>query len=127
MSDTMRGENGFWEFFVNEIPMICMTDEANNRMRIISPIKEMTEVPIEELEKAMEANFHSALDARYAVGEGVMWAAYIHPLKELTKDQAIDAVSQVYSAVITYGTLYTSTELVFPKSDSLSTPDLKKY
>ena len=62
----------------------------------------------------MEANFHSALDARYAISDGILWAAFIHPLQELTKDQVISAISQVYSTVQTFGTYYSSGELSFP-------------
>lgn len=117
MSDTMTGVQGNWQFFVREVPMFCITDENNNRMRIVAPIKELKDVSKEEMVEAMEANFHSALDVKYAVSEGIMWTAYIHPLKELSKDQAMDAIQQVYNAAITYGTLYSSTDLVFPKSD----------
>ena len=127
VSDTPRGSQGFWEFFIGETPMICMTDEANNRMRIISPVKEMIDVTLEEAESAMEANFHSALDVRYAVAEGVMWVAYIHPLEELSKEQAIDAVTQVYNAVHTFGSSYSSTDLIFPKSDTTSVQGQRKH
>jgi len=116
MSDTIRGQNGQWELIVNELPMLCFTDERNNRMRIICPIKEVKDVTYEEREKCLEANFHSALDVRYAMAEGYMWSAFIHPLKELTKDQVIDAIQQVYVAALTYGDIYTSTDLTFPKS-----------
>lgn len=117
MSDTMRGQNGQWEFVVNEVPMLCFTDQTHNRMRIISPIKEAKDVSYEEREKSLEANFHSALDVRYALAEGYMWSAFIHPLRELNKDQVIDAIKQVYAAAVTYGTIYTSTDLNFPKTE----------
>ena len=118
MADTMRGQNGQWEFVVNQVPMLCFTDQTHNRMRIISPIKEAKDVSYEEREKCLEANFHSALDVRYAMAEGYMWSAFIHPLGELTKDQVIDAIKQVYAAAVTYGSIYTSTDLNFPKTES---------
>ncbi len=59
-------------------------------------------------------NFHSALDVRYAESDGVMWVAFIHPLKELSKEQVEDAIRQVFAANLTFGTTYTSTDLVFP-------------
>jgi len=94
-------------------------------MRIISPIAETTDITDEQIGAAMEANFHSALDVRYAISDGIMWSAFIHPLKELTPSQAIDAVIQVYSAAITFGDTYASTNLSFPKATS--TEEKKRY
>ncbi len=113
MSDSVVGQKGMWEMQVRGLPMMCITDQTNNRMRIIAPIKESKDVTEEEMKAAMEANFHTALDVRYAVSNDIMWVAFIHPLKELTKDQVINAISQVYNATLTYGTYYTSTELSF--------------
>lgn len=114
LSDTIQGENGNWQFIIDDLAFICLTDQLHNRMRIISPIAEMVEVTDEELLRCMEANFHSALDARYAISDGVLWAAFIHPLRELTKEQAISAISQVYSTAQTFGTYYSSGALSFP-------------
>lgn len=117
ISDTIKGNPGFWEFTVAGIPMLCITDENHNRMRIISPIKQMTDVSGKELDQVLAANFHSALDVKYAVSDEIMWVAYIHPLKELSNEQLEGAVIQVYNAYVTYGTSYSSTDMVFPKSE----------
>ena len=114
LSDTVQGESGGWQFIIDDTAFMCLTDQLHNRMRIISPIAEMGEVTDEQLLRCMEANFHSALDARYAISDGILWAAFIHPLQELTKDQVISAISQVYSTVQTFGTYYSSGELSFP-------------
>ena len=116
MSDTLSGNPGFWEFSIAGIPMLCITDENHNRMRIISPIKQMTDVSGKELDEVLKANFHSALDARYAVSDEIIWVAYIHPLKELSNEQLKGAIVQVYNAYISYGTTYSSTDMAFPKS-----------
>jgi len=115
LSDTSISKNGVWEFVLGETFLMCVTDVSNNRMRIITPIKKMNELTPEELQDAMEANFHSALDVRYALSDDLVWAAFIHPLRELSKDQVVDAISQVYSAALTFGESYTSTHLNFPK------------
>ena len=115
VSDTIIGQNGAWEFRIGDLPMLCITDENHNRMRIIAPIAEMKDITVEQMKTAMEANFHSALDVKYAISDEVMWAAYIHPLKQLQNEQTLDAIRQVYNAVLTFGTSYTSTELSFPK------------
>lgn len=117
VSDTISGSNGSWQFLVDSLPMYCLTDEYHNRMRIVSPVKAMKEVSAEEMIKCMEANFHTALDVKYAISDDILWVAFIHPLKELSTEQALDAVVQVYNAAITFGTLYSSTDLVFPKKE----------
>ena len=111
---------------VNGMPMMCLTDEFHNRMRIVTPVAEMKDVTDEQIRAAMEGNFHSALDVKYAISSDVMWVAYIHPLKELTKDQLLDAISQVYNGAMTFGTIYTSTELGFPKSEKDQEKQKKK-
>ncbi|MFT4668229.1 MAG: hypothetical protein ACI9XB_005212, partial [Gammaproteobacteria bacterium] len=34
-----------------------------------------------------------------------------------TKEQVLDAMAQVRAGVLTYGTIYTSTDLTFPKKE----------
>ena len=121
VADTLAGQTGQWQMYFGQVPMMCITDEFHNRMRIISPVKKVEESNQEEIMKCMEANFHSALDVRYSISEDVLWVAFIHPLKELSKEQVIDAVRQVYSAVLTYGSSFSSSNLTFPTSDENKT------
>jgi len=72
------------------------------------------------------ANFHTALDIKYAISDDVLWSAFIHPLRELTVAQVKDALSQVYYANITFGTTYTSTDLVFPGKAKKEAKQIKK-
>lgn len=116
MSDSIQGSTGNWQFMIEGTILFCVTDQNNNRMRIISPIIEEEKISIEEQKLILEANFHSALDARYAYSNDFLWSAFIHPLKELSKNQIIDAISQVYTLSLTYGTTYNSTGLSFPNS-----------
>ena len=117
LSDNVQGQNGHWKFIINELIFICLTDQLHNRMRIISPVVKMDEVTDAQLLKSMEANFHSTLDVRYAVSDGVLWAAFIHPLGELTNEQVNSAVRQVYSSVRSFGTSYSSGTLSFRTRD----------
>ncbi len=114
ISDRVEGSQGQWQFSVDSLELLCLTDEYNNRMRIISPVAEMSHITEEQVMKCMEANFHTALDVKYAIGEGIMWVVFIHPLKELTEHQVIDAIKQIYSGVVTFGTHYSSGSLAFP-------------
>ncbi|MBQ4822492.1 hypothetical protein J8M14_20660 [Aquimarina sp. MMG016] len=112
-ADTINGVVGNWQFVYKEIPMLCVTDAANNRMRIIAPIIESNNLDKDLLLDSMTANFHSALDVKYAIANGILWSAYIHPLKELSDKQLENAISQVYYAAKTFGTTFSSTELLF--------------
>ncbi len=114
VSDTIQGITGNWQFIIEDKLFICVTDENHNRMRIISPIIEEFKLSNSDRQKLLEANFHTALDARYAIANDFLWAVFIHPLKELSKEQVMDAINQVYTAVLTYGTTYNSTGLSFP-------------
>ncbi|MEP6278538.1 MAG: hypothetical protein ABJ075_05845, partial [Nonlabens ulvanivorans] len=87
VSDTIQGENGRWQFIINDIPIICVTDVNHNRMRIISPIVEYSKLDEEMKTNALVANFHTALDVKYAISENLLWSVFIHPLKELTEKQ----------------------------------------
>jgi len=116
VSDSITGANGQWQFFVKQVPMASFTDVNHNRMRILSPITDATLLSDELLKAALVANFHTALDVKYAVSDGVLWAVFIHPLKELSKRQVEDAISQVYHANINFGTTFSSTSLTFPGS-----------
>ncbi|TSE05787.1 hypothetical protein FOF46_21640 [Aquimarina algiphila] len=112
-ADTLGGVSGNWKFLYKETPMLCVTDATNNRMRIISPITESKNLDKDLLLDSMTANFHSALDVKYAISNGILWSVYIHPLKELTPEQAENAISQVYYAAKTFGTTFSSTALIF--------------
>jgi len=121
ISDQVEGQNGGWQFVIDSTVFMCITDQLHNRMRIISPIEKMENVTEEQLRKCMDANFHTALDVKYASSDGILWSAFIHPLKELTPDQVMDAISQVYSAVKTFGTYYSSWTLSFPTKEDRKT------
>jgi len=128
-ADSVQGELGRWQFKIQSTIFIVITDVNNNRMRIISPIADTVSLEKEMLENALIANFHSALDVKYAISDGVLWSAYIHPLKELTEQQAKDAISQVYYANVNFGTTYASTSLIFPgrtQEESEEKPEKKK-
>ncbi len=130
-ADTIEGFQGRWQFIYKEMPMLCVTDATNNRMRIIAPVTPIDKLDKELLLDALTANFHSALDVKYAISGDILWSIYVHPLQELTPQQVNDAVVQVYSAAATFGTTFSSTELLFggnsvTKSDEKKPTILKK-
>ncbi len=127
VTDNVEGENGRWQFQINETIFIVVTDSTNNRMRIISPITKIISLEENMLQNALIANFHSALDVKYAISDGIIWSAFIHPLSELSDKQVESAISQVYYANVNFGTSYASTSLIFPgkKREAPKTDDKK--
>ena len=113
-ADTVSVQGNTARFLFNDAMLICIYDESANRMRIISPIVEREKLGEEELLNALVANFHSALDVKYALSDEIIWSVFAHPLRELSEAQVVDAIQQVYAAAITFGESYSSTNLVFP-------------
>lgn len=114
VSDSIVSQKPQWRFIIKQIPFIAIADSTHNRMRIMSPVAESEKLTEEFKTASLMANFHTALDVKYAISDGVLWSVFIHPLKELTEDQVLDAISQVYYANINFGTTFSSTSLVFP-------------
>lgn len=114
VSDSIQSNTSQWNFKIKEVFFICIADSTHNRMRIISPISDSDALDEKLKESALIANFHTALDVKYAISDNVLWAVFIHPLKELTQQQVIDAISQTYYANINFGSTFSSTSLIFP-------------
>lgn len=109
----VNSENGGLTFSFNEVPMTLLADERANRMRIITPIVEADQLAPEQMLAISLANFHLALDARYALGGNMLYSTYIHPLRELTAGQVESAIRQVSTLRLTFGTTYSSGEMSF--------------
>ena len=118
VASEIEGQLGSWQMIYQEGLVLILTDETNNRMRIFSPVIEEKKLKDGQMKEMLEANFHSALDSKYSLYEGYVVSVFTHPLKELTKDQLIDAMNQVVALTITFGESYSSTGLVFaPKTE----------
>ena len=112
------GQPGYWQLQMFEIGVNIITDEKADRMRIVIPIKKVEDLSSEEMYRLLQANFDSALDARYAVARGVVWATYIHPLSPLSDEQFISGLGQTINIFLTYGKTYSSGVLTFGGGDS---------
>ncbi|WP_299351618.1 type III secretion system chaperone [uncultured Shimia sp.] len=111
-----RGD--MFELRISGQHVIVVIDRVADRMRVMAPIREADGIEADEMRRMMQANFDSALDARYALANGVLWSTYIHPLSPLERDQFIEGVAQTVNAAQTYGTLYTGGLLQFGAGDS---------
>ncbi|MEM7733108.1 MAG: type III secretion system chaperone [Pseudomonadota bacterium] len=103
---------------IRDVNVLIVVDPGSDRMRAMVPVANATEMSQEELMRAMQANFDTALDARYAVANNTLWSTYIHPLSPLEKDQFISGLGQVVNAAVTYGTLYSGGLMQFNGGDS---------
>lgn len=103
---------------ISDVPVLIVLDARADRMRAMVPIRSAEGLEPEELMRLMQANFDSALDARYAVAQGRLWGVFIHPLTPLRKDQLLSGLAQTVGVALTYGTLYSGGALTFGGGDS---------
>ena len=113
VATSVSGETGAWRFTFDDVVMFCITDEAHDRMRIISPIAAAEEWDHVILTECLAANFDRALDARYCIHDGTGWGAYIHPLSPTTDNQVLSAINQVAQVSRIFGKSFSSSPLVF--------------
>lgn len=114
----VKGKLGQWELNYHNALILVITDEKNNRMRIISPIIKEEKLTSIHYSNMLKAQFHKVLDVKYAIFNKYLWSMFAHPLKELTPAQVKDALKQVYFANQTFGNRYQSTDLVFGSGDN---------
>ena len=107
-----------WEFSVDELVILAVTDPAAVRWRSITPIAEAASLPEGALERLMQANFDTALDARYAIANGLVWGTFIHPLDSLTTRDFASGILQTKSLADTFGTTFSSGALSYGGGDS---------
>ncbi len=113
-----KGEDGYWELTLEGIALKVITDERADRMRIIAPIVKTDDLNKEELYRLLQANFDSALDARYAIAQGIVWGTFLHPLSTLDSEDFILGMGQTVNIVSSYGGTYSSGLFVFRGGDS---------
>ncbi|MEX2187404.1 MAG: hypothetical protein WD875_11440 [Pirellulales bacterium] len=93
--------------------MLVVTDEVQDRMRIMSIVASCEDLRPREFRVLLAANFDRTLDARYAIAGGYLWSAYLHPLADLTEEQVAAGLRQVAALAENYGTTYAASELAF--------------
>ena len=107
-----------WIFSVENMEVTLVYDTSADRMRVLVPIAEVAKIDKDELLRLMQANFDSALDARYAVANGVLWGVFIRPLNSLSDRDFLSGVGQTINVALTFGSSYSSGEMVFSGGDS---------
>ena len=105
-------------FSFAERQILLVSDPAADRMRIMIPVNDAAALDPEELMRLMQANFDSALDARYAIANGTLWSTFLHRLSTLTEIDFLSGIGQTINTADSFGTSYSSGEFVFGGGDS---------
>lgn len=114
------GTPGAWLLTYAGVPVRILTDEKTDRMRIIVGVARTEQLDKNALYRMMQANFGTALDARYSIARGVLWSTFIHPLADLTDREFLSGLAQTINLATTYGSTYSSGALHFNGGDSES-------
>lgn len=111
-------EGPSYRFIFAEREVFVVYDEAADRMRMMTPIAPADGLDAELAFRMLQANFDSALDARYALAQDVIWSVFLHPLGSLTEADFTSGLVQVAVAAETFGTTFSSGAFVFGGGDS---------
>lgn len=118
LDEDAQNAGNMWTFKIDERQVTLIYDVNADRMRIIIPVTQVAQVTQTELTRMMQANFDSALDARYALAQDIIWSAFIHPLSDLTDEGFLSGIGQTVNLAQTYGSTYTSGAFIFGGGDS---------
>jgi hypothetical protein len=119
LDENAQARGPAFQMTIQDIPILIITDTNANRMRVMVPIRAAADMTEQEVIRVMQANFDTALDARYAIANGKLWGTFIHPLSPLKKDEFISGLGQTINLAKTYGTLFTGGALTFGGGDSV--------
>lgn len=103
---------------LQDVPILIVTDAVADRMRAMVPIASAAGLTPDDLMRMMQANFDTALDARYAVARGRLWGVFIHPLSPLTREQFLSGLIQTVNIARTYGAAYSGGAIHFGGGDT---------
>lgn len=115
---------GFWRFTIEGASVIAVADDEHDRLRILVGIKSSKDLTQSQLEKITQTNFDTALDARYAISQDILWSVYVHPLESLAGKQFISAIGQTVNLAKSYGDGYSSGGILF---DGGNDKDARRY
>ncbi len=107
-----------WQFTVAERQVFLVSDPNADRMRAMSPITQANTMTPEIYKRMMQANFDAVLDVRYAIAQDVVWSVFIHPLSKLDQEELLSGISQTITAVLTFGTTFSSGAAVYGGGDT---------
>lgn len=118
LDENYQRDEGVIRFNYAEKEVMIVTDENSDRMRIIVPVLPASQLNTELLYRVMQANYDSSLDARYAIGNGILWSTFIHRLSSLTETDFLSGIGQTINTADSFGTSFSSGQMVFGGGDT---------
>lgn len=113
-----QGRLGYWQLQNKGIMAQIITDERADRMRIIVQVAAVEGLDEDLLFRLLQANFDTALDARYAIAQDILWSTFIHPLSSLDEREFVSGFAQTVTLAETFGETYSSGALRFGGGDA---------
>lgn len=118
--EAITGPPGAIHTVADGVQLYCISDPANDRMRLVVPIAQASSLDPELLDVMMRANFHTTLDSRYAISEDVVFAVFLHPISSLSPELLRSAMKQVVNLAKTFGTSFSGGGPVYPGVEEAS-------
>lgn len=113
LDDEAKVDGNVVEFTFAGRTIVMVAAPDANRMRLVSGIVEAQAMSEDQILATLVSNYHLALDARYAIGNGVLFSVYVHPLAELNESLLLSGIRQVANLAATFGSSYSSGEMSF--------------
>jgi hypothetical protein len=114
-----ESQPGFWQLTHEDMVVYVISDDEADRMRIIVQIADAEQLEKEHLHRLMQANFDTALDARYAIAQGGVWSVFLHPLGSLSEHEFFSGLAQVITLARSFGSSFSSGALSYGGGDSV--------
>lgn len=108
-----QDREGLWSLQYGDLPLHVVTDVPADRIRVFSPVVDADVSDAAFLFRLLRANFETALDARYCIWRGTLYAAFMHTLSTLDEAAFVDGMEQVVTLVRNTGDTFASTGLRF--------------
>lgn len=113
----VRSQGDRWQFTLENQSTIVIVNEQRDRMRIFTRVVPIDRLTPEQVGNVLVANFHTALDARYAIADGSLVSTFIHPLSSLQERDFRSALYQVVRLADNFGSSYSSEGLIFTPNE----------
>lgn len=118
IDEAAERQDNVWQLTVEGISVSIITDTNADRMRIVTGVIEVDKLQPAALLRLLQANFDTALDARYAIAQDILWGTFIHPLSALDDEEFLSGLGQTVNLVLTFGTTFSSGVFSFGGGDS---------
>lgn len=113
VSTLLESGEGCWKIEYGKRILFLIVDEEHDRVRVMTPIMKEDDLEEDDLWDVMEANFDRSLDARYAIGDGVLWSLFLHPLTDLSRSLFLEGMDQVVTLANNFGGSFCSSDIIF--------------